>query len=137
MAHTKLDYDDMGDYFHLDYLGVDPPPLSHARVLWRCRRCHRVFERSYRQLRRRKTEGRPGCRCGGRQALKVEDYRRLATRLGITWIGSHLPPTSRARTEWKSSQGILRASYRELSQAVPSRLSQFFPDIDSETLDSQ
>ncbi len=127
---TLLDYADMADNFNLDYLGGDPPPRVNEQTAWRCRICHREFDRSYRQLRRRRIESKPGCRCGGKQALKAHDYREMAQRLGIYWVGPHLPPTSRNKTGWKSGDLIFRASYRDLSQTIPSRLSQFFLDID-------
>lgn len=127
---TSLDYAEIGDYFRLDYLGGDPPPKVDERTLWRCRVCHREFERSYRQLRRRRKEGLAGCRCGGRQALKVEDYKRLAQRLGISWAGPHLPQTSREKTYWKSGERMFKASYRELAHTIPSRLRQFLLDLD-------
>lgn len=120
------DYHDLGSYFALDYLGPEPPPLTTVPVSWRCQNCNRTFDRSYRQLRRRKSQGMHGCKCQGRQALKPYDYKRLAASLGISWLGPYVPPTTRSRTRWKSGDKIFAASYRDLFRGVPERLQEYF-----------
>jgi hypothetical protein len=125
MAKTQDDYNMLADDFDLVYLGPGDPPGVSQRVPWRCNNCYREFERSYRQLRRRQVEGKPGCRCHGKQALKRSHYESLAKRLGLIWSDNHLPPTTRSETTWywPDHNRTFRATYHQIREGIPPSLS--------------
>lgn len=120
-SKTLDDYQRLGELTGLMLVSL-PPKSVLLPAEWQCTLCGRTHLRSYSKLK----YAERGCRCQGEVGKSADDYRSLAQRLGLKWIGRQIPQTVQHTTPWAAFNGdLFEASYHELGYAlthIPSRL---------------
>lgn len=87
----------------------DPAKVSagtdRISIHWKCPTCHHRWSAPPHQITKSWRKGHTGCpKCGGKIRVIADDYRRLASERGLTWLGP-LPPTVHDHTNWRCSEG--------------------------------
>lgn len=109
------DYERCAEAKNLDWLGSKLPVTSNNITTWRCRQCGHVFNSNYQYIAR---GTRPCAKCRAAQRrLSADDYRSLAERHGLKWIGETLPTGHEIRTEWRCRHGhAWSTTYRSIKE---------------------
>lgn len=95
--------------------GILPSGVKE-KTLWYCPVCTRGYLRkTYHSLDQDLIKY--GCRCQGKNHLKVADYHAFAESVGLLWFAKKLPANIDEVTEWYSlrSDELIRASYKKLN----------------------
>ena len=98
---TKADYMTLAEDKGFIHQGT-PPNNVKTRTGWRCKRCGKVSERTYRGV-----QVGHGCSCKSSKTKQPADYRALAIRLGIEWVWDpeedfSYPTNTKTATKWKN-----------------------------------
>jgi len=103
VAKVELDYHMLAFSAGYSWLG-SLPKTTQEKTLWRCDRGHE-FQSTYSDMKSGKRC--PKCwniRNADRLRLTPADYRRLARRRGLTWLGVDTPSV-REKTPWRCHNG--------------------------------
>lgn len=97
--------------FGVECTGALPRRVTDKAV-WKCPRGH-TWSAEFRHIR-----NGVGCpHCSGQARKTEDDYRQVALRIGVEWIGS-LPTNTREKTVWKCPKGhIWRSNYGSASKS--------------------
>lgn len=121
-AKTIDDYHQLAQSKNLEFTGGQEPPNTLCPTFWTCKRCRRLIKKSYHSVKYDKNS----CRCFSSLHLKERDYKQLASKLKLEWVGPHLPKNTKTYTSWKTSWGAkFVASYYELAYRIKSELQPF------------
>lgn len=108
---TEEDYEDLAKIRGLKWTGDVLPHNTLAKTKWQCHAGH-DFTARWADI----YWGRGCGRCSGRGVRHERDYRRLATDLGIQFIGP-VPETTRRLTKWLGPDGEeFDSTYQRLRQ---------------------
>lgn len=124
IGHQETNYHELAASKGLEFVSAFSPTTIREKVLWRCKHCGTVTEKTYRAVQVAKY----GCKCQNGKKLPV-DYYALAEQLGITWLGEvfynrepdnpnvRLPLNTKDKTYWSGDGygSVIVASYYQLA----------------------
>ena len=111
---TPEDYHALAAAKRYTWLGPEVTSVV-SPTRWRCP-CGNVFEKSYNRLQNKQAKG---CKVCNKMVRKVRaDYLKLATRKGLTWLGTDAPRSVHAKTTWQCANGHppFEADYHTLNR---------------------
>lgn len=123
------------DYFNLAsqkgvrFTGGSAPQNVDISTDWRCARCGREMNKSYRYLKSQKA----GCRCYANAKEDEQRYRDVAAELGIEWVydpaNDYFPMNTKTPTSWRGPSGkLVDAPLHELAYKT-SRNAKWFREL--------
>ena len=110
-AATIEDYQRLGNESNCDILHTyrQLPPHTDVPVIWKDRKTGEVFQRSYHNLRRRLSEGKPGSPSATFLAEYWPDFQLIADYLGIELLYEEgqdpLPVSAQSPMKWRGRTG--------------------------------
>ena len=113
LSLTTQDYIDTALEKGLTFTGKTAPYSVYDKTWWVCNNpgCRKEHYKTYRAVYLKDV----GCICQTKMTLSDDNYRELAEKLGIEWVGAR-PPNVATSTEWKTKSGkILSMPYSKLA----------------------
>ncbi len=112
LSKPREDYVALGKSVGLELIG-SPPQSVKMQTTWKCVHCGREHYKSFRALKMRPN----GCACQNRLTHHISDYKAVAERLGIEWVGKNQPRNSKEPTLWRNPRtgAVVEAAYKELA----------------------
>lgn len=111
---TETDYAALAKQAGYEWVGPDLPESVLEPTVWKCNHGHQ-FRMRYANL----YSGRRCPICSLRWRRRLEDYRRMGTSHGLTFVGKTVPTNTRETTYWLHPEGIvLKLSYRSLAVRI-------------------
>lgn len=114
---TREEYEKAGKAKGIEFIGESVPQTVFDSTTWRCLHCGVVMKKTYRAV----DLSSHGCLCYTDATLKEVNYRELAARYGIEWVGGeYFPHSTKTKTNWRTPAGVtFEASYHELAYTKP------------------
>lgn len=122
---SKSDYMVLAKLRNLEHLGSIPANVK-IKTKWRCLRCDKRMNRTYRGI-----EIGKGCSCHDPRVKQEADYHALAKRLGIEWVEPdykkyYFPRNTKIETRWRNPKTgkIVLATWHMMTHSIRSDIAE-------------